>query len=76
MTYKLELLMELNEDDWQYRTAYIDVSKIYGFTEAPYINDQPDAVNVFIYGGMMTILQQDHILKYLNERFKKPVKNE
>ena len=76
MTYKLELLMEINEDDWQYRTAYIDVSKIYGFTEAPYVQDIPDAVNVFIYGGMMTILQQDHILKYLNERFQKPIKNE
>ena len=76
MTYKLKLLVEINEEEWEYVTAYIDVTEIQGFWIAPEVDDKHDAINIFLSSGMMTIMKEKHIVTYLNDRFKKPVKNE
>lgn len=60
--YKLKLLIEGNTDDEVcFRDFWIDVEQIDNF----YIPEEPDCMNIFYKGYIITVKQEKKLLNYL-----------
>ena len=71
MIYKLKIWCEPEHEEPKFKDLYFDVSKITGW----FIPDKRDdrveenAINILFEGDMITVLQENHIVKYLTEKF-------
>lgn len=73
MVYKLKVWTQSESDkSTGFKDLYFNVDLITGF----YIPDKSEeddddylTINIIHTGGLMTIIQEDHIIKYLKEKF-------
>ena len=67
--YKLLLYAQdaLEEATWM--DFYLSVAMIDGFYVPNLEEGELPSINIFVAGQFITILQQDHIMDYLSERF-------
>ena len=67
--YKLKYWVG-DEDDKHWMDLYFDVSKITAFCiPTQDIEEDGEAINIFFDGEMITIKQEEHIMKYLLDKF-------
>lgn len=56
-----------------FKTGYLDLDTVNGFyvpeksDEDEHVSDE--AINIFFNGDMITISQEDHVVKYLTDKF-------
>jgi hypothetical protein len=68
--YKVLLYAQDEEGDAAWMDFYLSVAMIDGFYVPNLEEDELPSINIFVAGQFITILQQDHIMDYLNERFE------
>jgi len=69
MNYKLQLYTEDQDGEASFLTFYLDVDSIIGFYAPVLEEGELPSINVFVGTTFITILQEDHIIKYLNDKF-------
>jgi len=67
--YKLLLYTHDENEEATWMDFYLSVSMIDGFYVPNLEEDELPSINIFVAGQFITILQQDHIMDYLSERF-------
>ena len=67
--YKLLLYAQDADEEATWMDFYLSVAMIDGFYVPNLEEDELPSINIFVAGQFITILQQDHIMDYLSERF-------
>ena len=73
--YRLEILVENEDESVEYRDFFLDVNHIIGF----YIPDKEEqlqerGINILISNGTISVKQEDSIMDYLMENFVQSAK--
>ena len=69
MNYKLKLYVENEEGMPGWVDFFMDVRYIKGFYLPKLEAHEPLSVNIFVGGEFITVMQEAHIEKYLNDTF-------
>lgn len=69
MIYKLSLLTEDDNELPQYKDFYCDVDEIKGFWIPDLEEDEQPSINILIAGTVMSVLQEEDITAYINNKF-------
>ena len=67
--YKLLLYAQDADEEATCMDFYLSVAMIDGFYVPNLEENELPSINIFVAGQFITILQQDHIMDYLSERF-------
>ena len=67
--YKLLLYAQDENEEATWMDFYLDADTIDGFYVPNLEESELPSINIFVSGQFITILQQDHIMDYLTERF-------
>lgn len=67
--YKLLLCTETEDGGVSWLPLFLDASMIDGFYVPILEDNEPPSINILIGGGFMTVMQEEHIQDYLNNRF-------
>tara|TARA_R110000772_G_scaffold36098_6_gene86689 strand:+ start:9182 stop:9409 length:228 start_codon:yes stop_codon:yes gene_type:complete len=74
MNYKLLLYTENEDGGAAWMPFFIDVETIQGFYIPSLDDSEVNSINIMINGEFMTVMHENHIQEYLNERFSKGLK--
>ena len=69
MNYKLKLYTETEEGATSWLPLFINVDRIEAFYSPILDEDEIPSINIFIGSGFITVMQEAHIINYLNNRF-------
>lgn len=69
MIYKLQLYVYLDEEKFEYRDFYCDISKITGFYIPDTEEDDELSINLFFGSELINVKQEKHITDYLLNEF-------
>lgn len=69
MNYRLQLYTQDEDGNPSWSTLFLDVDMIDGFYLPTLEDEEPLSINLFYRGEFITVLQEEHIQEYLNERF-------